>query len=885
MKRVLMAALLGGLALSVSLAAEAPVPGPGPQKWLLMVGISSYADKDIIPRKHAETDAKALFDVFVSPDHGGVPAAHARLLLGKPGDKGKAATRAAFLESLKWLAKSANPGDQVVIGFFGQGAPVGESGEGRCYLLADSTVKGRAKDAVGAEEVEEALKGLKAKNLFLMMDSNFTGVRAEALGKGSAEPTLGKAPYKEFLGDDGSDDHAPKPGRLALLATRGLTTSLDLKDHGVFAKVLLDALKGEADGFDSKDEGKAKADGLVTVDEVSRFLNKKLPELCRTHGTKEKEKDQDYDILYGTGAYFTVSHNPPENKNRVKSLKLLAELLKDGKLTAKMGEEAQPLLDRMPRLKKKQELRKAYLDFLSDPTKAAELKAARSAILASMKLERADADYFADKVLDAIRLIQEHHIKPQAPGKMVSEAVRSLYLAADEKMPERVAEAAKKSDGMTASDLHDLLSRARQNLGQREDLENQRDLTYALQGMLGKLDAHTTYYDPETTKRMDDDIGGAFTGIGVQIRKDLATDQLLVTTPIKGSPAYEAGLWAGDIITRVKRQVDSTGKPLADPKEKDIPTKGLPLNRAVKLIMGQPDTDVVLTIKREGEAAERDVRITRGKIEVESVLGARRKKDDNWDYVIDHKHKIGYIRLTSFARNSYRDLERVMKHLTEKENIKGFVLDLRFNPGGLLDAAVNITDLFIADGMIVSIRKRGERDRETRFRGRFEGSLLNFPMACLVNGYSASGSEIVSAALQDHERARIIGERSYGKGSVQNLLDFVVDSKKPKAEKGTIKLTTATFWRPSGQNLNKASTPGKDNDVWGVTPDTVIKLSAKERRDLSEHHRNLETIERPDRKGKTSSEFKDKQLEFALEYLRGQIKLAAKAPPIRRTDG
>jgi len=292
----------------------------------------------------------------------------------------------------------------------------------------------------------------------------------------------------------------------------------------------------------------------------------------------------------------------------------------------------------------------------------------------------------------------------------------------------------------------------------------------------------------------------------------------------------------------------------------------MPISKAVKIILGQKDTKVKLTIKREGVEQPFDVEITRSVIEVESVMGVRRKANDDWDYMIDPANKIGYIRLTSFARNSYRDMLRVMDDLTAA-GIKGFILDLRFNPGGLLDSAIKITDLYVDDGLIVSIRPRV--GRESKFRGRRAGSLLDFPMVCLVNGYSASGSEIVSAALQDHKRALIIGERSYGKGSVQNIQDF---------EEGEIKLTTATFWRPNGKNLNKLSTAGRDEDEWGVMPDKIVKLTAKEREDLAEHQRNAEIIERPDRRAKDKKEFKDKQLEAAVQYLRGQIKMAARLP-------
>jgi carboxyl-terminal processing protease len=232
--------------------------------------------------------------------------------------------------------------------------------------------------------------------------------------------------------------------------------------------------------------------------------------------------------------------------------------------------------------------------------------------------------------------------------------------------------------------------------------------------------------------------------------------------------------------------------------------------------------------------------------------------------MIDPVNKIGYIRLTSFARNSFRDMRKVMAKLMD-QGIKGFVLDLRFNPGGLLQSAVDISDLFIDDGTVVSIRPRV--GRETKFTGKHGGSLLDFPMVCLVNGYSASGSEIVSACLQDHNRALIMGERSYGKGSVQNIQPF---------EGGDLKLTTASFWRPSGKNLNKSSTGGKEEDEWGVMPDKVLKLTPKEREDLAEYHHDTEVIQRKDRPA-VKKDFKDRQLEAALDYLRGQIKTAGRS--------
>jgi carboxyl-terminal processing protease len=211
---------------------------------------------------------------------------------------------------------------------------------------------------------------------------------------------------------------------------------------------------------------------------------------------------------------------------------------------------------------------------------------------------------------------------------------------------------------------------------------------------------------------------------------------------------------------------------------------------------------------------------------------------------------------------------------------------LRFNPGGLLTSAIEISDLFIEDGLIVSIRERGKPEKS--YVGKADGSYLAFPMVCLINGASASASEIVSACLQDHLRAIVIGSRSYGKGSVQTMHPFAEtrifspDKKTP----GILKLTTASFWRPSGKNLNKASTKGGEDDEWGVTPNAgyVIDLSEKELDDLQNHLRETEIIRSPNYKPDTTkTEFRDRQLDTALEYLRNQIKVASKAAS--RKDG
>jgi len=838
-----------------------PRPVRSTHPYVVLIGIGDYADKQIKPRKHADADAKALYQVFTDKAHAGIDPKNVRLLLSKEDAKlgAQQATRANILDALKWVGTEAKVNDLVVIAFIGEGGPLGESGDRRCYFAADSTFKGREKDAVAAKDVESALKSLKSQRVCVFLDVDFTGFVAPGGGaRAVADATLGKAPYKEFLGDDGTEDQASQPGRIVYLATNGLSTSQDLAKNGMFTKAIVDGLRGAADK-----EG-YEPDGLVTIDELTTYLDKELPALARRHGTTEKQKQQQHFILGGRAGHFVLTHNPEAMPKRAQRLTKLEALLKDEKLPAKYGAEARNLLERMPRLEKRQELRKAYQSFVDSKINLEALETKRDSIVDSMKMRRGDALAFAKKVLEVTEMIKDAYIKEVNQGDMVSWGIRGLYRHIEEPVPAAIEARLNKAKTLGTFALQQLLTDSRQQLGEREDLEKQKDLNITLQRMLHKLDPYTTYIDPETKKKFEQDIAGNFTGIGIQIRKDAVTDQLLVVTPIKGSPAHRAKIQAGDLITAIIRDVDSDGNPI--PQTQVVPTKGLALNKAVKLILGQKDTRVKLKVKREGVEQPFDVEITRSVIEVESVMGIRRKADDNWDYMIDPVNKIGYIRLTSFARNSYRDMVRVMDDLTTA-GIKGFILDLRFNPGGLLDSAIKITDLYVDDGLIVSVRPRV--GRESKFRGRRAGSLLDFPMVCLVNGYSASGSEIVSAALQDHKRALIIGERSYGKGSVQNITDF---------EDGEIKMTTATFWRPSGKNLNKLSTAGRDEDEWGVMPDKIVKLTARERDDLAEHQRNAEIIERADRRGKKAKEFKDKQLEAAVQYLRGQIKMAARIP-------
>jgi C-terminal peptidase prc len=860
-------------------AAEAKAP----RAYVVLVGISDYADKQINPRPHAEDDAKALYDLVTDKDYLGADADHVRLLLGKDDDKrhSQPATKENIIKAVEWLKTEAKAGDLVIFGFLGEGCSLGERGDRRCYLATDSTLKDREKNAVAASTIAENLDKLQSHHFCALLDVNFKGFNKDVKDP-IPEAALGDSAYREFLGDDGTDDHGPVPGRMVFLATNGLSTALDLDKHGVFTQVLLDGLTVKDDKVAADKEGD-EADGVVTVDELAEYYRKTEPVVVREHG-KTKEEKEGQGFVLGMSTHFVLTHNPKVTAKVEERLKALAKLAEDKKIGAEEAEQGKELLSRMPKLKALRDLRKEYQK-LVDGGSVEKFQEARKELQEARKLARTEAVKFAGKVMEAVDMLKSGYVKEVNQGTLVTWAVRGLYKRIEEKIPEQIEDKLGKTKTMSENELTELLADAREHLGRREDLDKDKDMDITLQRMMRNLDPYTTYFDEDTVKRVGDEIRGSFGGVGIQIRKDAARDMLQVVTPIKGSPAYKAGIQTGDVISRIYREYDSEGKKLDTPE--DLSTKGMPLGDVVKKIQGMPGSKVKLTVEREGESKPLEFELKRAKVEVDSVLGVKRASNDEWDYLVDPENKIGYVRLTQFAKNTARDLKKVLADL-KKQKLRGLVLDLRFNPGGLLDSAVEISDLF-TDGAIVGIRSRGKRLEKLDHdwlvamgripaRGPFE-RYEGFPMVCMVNGLSASGSEIVGACLQDHTRALIVGERSYGKGSVQNIQPF---------EKGEIKLTTATFHSPLDHTLNKASTSGKEEDEWGVRPDEGynVPLSLAERDSLMEHQHNSEIIYAKNSKvqpPKSEADFKDRQLDAALKYLRGQIKTASKDTP-RKDD-
>ena len=386
----------------------------------------------------------------------------------------------------------------------------------------------------------------------------------------------------------------------------------------------------------------------------------------------------------------------------------------------------------------------------------------------------------------------------------------------------------------------DVLHEVDQKYVRKLDDEQKRKLVEdMINGGLERLDPHSAYINPKEYKHFEKTSKGKFGGVGIQIGYDRQNrGQLTVVSPMPGTPAYKARSAGADRILAGDAIVKIEGKS----------TDGMRINDAVELIQGDPGKEIVLTVQHENGKDPFDITIVRAEIKVQTVLGDLRKPKDKieeWDFFLPDDRDIGYIRLTGFSEKSSQELVAALKELKKDEKMRGLILDLRNNPGGLLSQAKSVSNLFLKEGeRIVSTKGRNSRDEvsdalpeeellrliypdssEADLRAAAKGVSLQpaarYPMVVLVNKHSASASEIVSAALQDNGRAIIVGERSYGKGSVQNVI-VMNKEKDPSA----LKLTTASYWRPSGKNIHRFP-DSKETDTWGVSPnDSGFLLTA-----------------------------------------------------------
>ena len=387
----------------------------------------------------------------------------------------------------------------------------------------------------------------------------------------------------------------------------------------------------------------------------------------------------------------------------------------------------------------------------------------------------------------------------------------------------------------------DVFERVRSDYVEKPD--DSKLVESAINGMLAGLDPHSSYMDPKSFRDMQVQTRGEFGGLGIEVTME---DGLVkVVAPIDETPAAKAGVMANDIITHLDNEA----------------VQGLTLNQAVDKMRGPVNTKIKLTIMRKGADKPIEVTIVRDIIRVKSVRWRPQGSD------------VGYIRVTQFNEQTTDGLKQAITELNAQfgaDKIKGYVLDLRNNPGGLLDQAISVSDTFLEKGEIVSTRGRNPEETQ-RFNARPGDLIKNKPLIVLINGGSASASEIVAGALQDHKRATLIGTRSFGKGSVQTIIPL-------GAGNGALRLTTARYYTPSGRSI-QAKGISPDIEVLQDVPDNLkSQTDSKGEASLRGHLKAEGAEETGSQSYVPPNESDDKAIRMALDLLRGTASNAAFPP-------
>jgi len=376
-----------------------------------------------------------------------------------------------------------------------------------------------------------------------------------------------------------------------------------------------------------------------------------------------------------------------------------------------------------------------------------------------------------------------------------------------------------------------------------EPIDDERLVDGAIRGMMFKLDPYSGYLSASELPGFERRTHGDFIGVGIEVgfRDGVPT----IIAPIEGSPAAAAGIRAGDALVAIN----------------DVEAKGLSIFDIEERLAGRPGSAVFLRVLHSGDTTPQTLRIARGPVTLSAVRGLRRKEDGRWEYFADENQGIAYLRVTSFPDSMIREFDALLGEIVD-QGARGFILDLRSNPGGSLEQAVEMADRFIADGVIVSTVTRRRAVQE--YLARREGTFTDLELAVLIDHASASSAEIVAGSLQDHDRAVIVGERSFGKGSVQHLIRL-------NGQEAAVKLTVAYYRLPGGRIIHR--TPrNMHSQQWGVKPDVEVARSP-----ASESPRNSTSLEVATAQPTAPNE-DDPQLNAALRILRERIRERGSAP-------
>jgi carboxyl-terminal processing protease len=368
----------------------------------------------------------------------------------------------------------------------------------------------------------------------------------------------------------------------------------------------------------------------------------------------------------------------------------------------------------------------------------------------------------------------------------------------------------------------------------------------AMNGIVGDLDQFSEFIPPQRFQEFHSVIEQKFGGIGIQIEGPPAVDRLTVVTPIPNTPAFKAGVMAGDTILEINNRS----------------TEGLTAIDSLKIMRGPIGTSVELLLERMDSAERVRVNLTRADIEVDSLFGDRIRGDSSWEYFLDEDPRIAYVRISLFGERTKEEFKSALESIAN--TAQALIIDLRFNPGGILPAAVELCDMLIDDGVIV--RTKGRREFFDSAFLATPGARLDqsVPIVVLINGDSASASEIMAGCLQDLGRAKIAGSRSYGKGTVQQIFEL-------ESNRSAMKFTTARFLRPSYKNIHRTEGMTEEDD-WGIRPDPELAMSLNETQKIYLNRRWLlrgdpRIMNDPERPPEPPFAA-DSQLEMVVNYLR-----------------
>lgn len=379
-------------------------------------------------------------------------------------------------------------------------------------------------------------------------------------------------------------------------------------------------------------------------------------------------------------------------------------------------------------------------------------------------------------------------------------------------------------------------------------VEEQPLFENAMHGLVRGLDRYSAFIPRREYDRFRQGIEQEFVGIGISVSGPPARKELTVITPIYGTPAYRAGIRAGDVITRIEGRS----------------TVGMSLDEAIRLIKGPEGSRVRITVRRKGQTGELEFAVERARIQTQSVLGDSRAAAGRWRYYLADHPRIGYVRITTFGERTTGELKSALRF--QNHPIDALILDVRGNAGGLLRTAVETCDMFLDHGTIVKIKHRDPRHDQV-YRAT-PGMVVpaDLPVVVLIDKLSASASEIVAACLKDHGRALLVGERTYGKGTVQKVFEL-------ESARSALKLTTAIYLRPNGNNIHRAK-DAKEDDVWGVRPSPggEVKLTDEEYAELYQARMQRDVLE--SEVPAEALELIDLQLQRAVELLEERMRPA-----------